>query len=59
MNYRLAFAARNARPGEPAPCTNVTTIIALSPIGIQSKWFKIRGAFGISTRLHRALLDPG
>jgi hypothetical protein len=38
---------------------NVRTIVSLSPIGVQSKWWEMRRAFGISTRLYAAQLDAG
>jgi hypothetical protein len=34
------------------------TILSRLPIGIQSKWSKKRGAFGISTLPHGDPLDP-
>jgi hypothetical protein len=37
----------------------VRTTISLFSIGVQSKWWKKRGAFGISTRPHGARLDAG
>jgi hypothetical protein len=55
----LAFIALNGQPGMASYLHKVRMMISLSPIAVQSKWWKKTGAFGISTRSHDGLPEGG